>query len=163
VPNAPRHEQSAVTRLATSCQTCHRVAEPSPARAVLHVGKPALTAARCYHLGSQPELSASEIACSLSVVSEITKPISVVLFGVGLLFARWALAAAVVIFWPTARPDVGTNFFNRRSSFAAVLPTGRCVLETVAANRLALDWRVKQQRSVNWFTLASGLPQYHSR
>jgi hypothetical protein len=34
--HAPRREQSAMTRLATSCQTCERVAEPSPGPAVLH-------------------------------------------------------------------------------------------------------------------------------
>jgi hypothetical protein len=126
-----------VTRLATSCQTCERVAEPSPGPAVLHRWQTGLSsrALKCAErlppsLGSHPELSASEIACSLSVVSEMTKLICRA--AVGQLGTR-DRGSDLLDNGPARR---GGRHFQPCSSVEAVPPTGRCLLETVGANRL---------------------------
>jgi hypothetical protein len=65
------------------------------------------------------------------------KPITVGVFVVGLLFAAWAVVAAVAISSATySPPEMGADIFSRRPSAEAVSATSRCVLEAASADSL---------------------------
>jgi hypothetical protein len=69
-------------------------------------------------------------------MSEMTKPITVGLFVVGLFLGAWALVAAVAISSATfSPPEMGDDIFNHRSRVAAVPAALGCVSDIAGANR----------------------------
>ena len=68
-------------------------------------------------------------------MGEMTRPITVGLFVVGMFFAAWAVVAAVAISSATySPPEMGADIFGRRSRVEAVPTASRCILEAAAGS-----------------------------